>query len=323
MSEECEKFFHRVSPEESGERIDKFLSRLLPQYSRAYLQTALEQGSILLNSKQVKNKYELAKDDLIQGEIKVIKPEEPAQAQDIALEIIYQDSEIAVINKPIGLIAHPGAGNPDGTLLNALLNAFPDNRNLARAGIIHRLDKDTSGLLVVAKTLTAQTDLTRQLASRSMGREYLALVFGAPTTGGTIDAPIARHPQNRLKMAIRPDGRTAITHYRIQERLQNFTLLALKLETGRTHQIRVHLSSKHLPIVGDQLYSAGVKSPKNTPAHIRLAVENFPRQALHAQKLRLTHPVTQEEMEFLAPLPSDFANLLDLLRIEQKTPSKT
>ncbi|MBP3194710.1 MAG: RluA family pseudouridine synthase [Cardiobacteriaceae bacterium] len=309
-----EKINFEITEDENRQRLDKFLSEKLAEYSRGQIQQAIEKAAILCNGQAVKNKYLLNIGDVITGYIS--KPQALVdKPQDIALNIIYQDAEIAITNKPVGIVTHPAAGNPDGTLLNALLNAFPENANLPRAGIIHRLDKDTSGLLVVAKTLQAQTALVRQLQERSMGREYFALVYGEVTAGGTIDAAIGRSPHNRLKMAIRPDGKPAITHYRISERFDNFTLLQVKLETGRTHQIRVHLSENKMPLVGDQVYKSVIRL-RNCSSKIREAVDNFSHQALHAAKLSLIHPKTNEEINFSAPLPDDFSTLLDVLRGE-------
>ena len=297
---------------ETNQRLDSYLAKNFPDYSREVFKAALKNGLIRLNGELAKAKTLLKIGDQING---VIKQEEKTadQAQDLALEVIYSDEDLIVINKPAGLVCHPAAGNADKTLLNALLYHFPKTANLPRAGIIHRLDKDTTGLLVVAHSLKAHTHLIRQLQERTMGREYLALVLGEPTAGGTVNLAIGRHPK-LLKMAIRPDGREAITHYRIEERFSGLTLLRVKLETGRTHQIRVHMAELKYPLVGDSLY--GTKNlPKNLSETAKTAIKNFPRQALHAQKLSLIHPTSQEIISFKAELPEDLKNLIETIRI--------
>lgn len=239
--------------------------------------------------------------------------EQPFLAEDIALDIVYEDDSILVINKPVGLVVHPGNGNWEGTLLNALLHHAPHLSEVPRAGIVHRLDKDTSGLLVVAKTLIAQTNLVRQLQERSVSREYLALAHGEVARGGKVDAPIDRHPSQRTKMAIVEGGKPAVTHYAVVETFPGCTLLRCKLETGRTHQIRVHLASIRHPLVGDHIY---IKGAQKCPPHMREVLAAFPRQALHAERLGLEHPETGEWMEWQARMPADMQQLLaDIRRI--------
>jgi 23S rRNA pseudouridine1911/1915/1917 synthase len=241
--------------------------------------------------------------------------EQPHQPEDIALNIVFEDGAILIINKPAGLVVHPGSGNWEGTLLNALLHHAPQLSATPRAGIVHRLDKDTSGLLVVAKTLTAQTALVRQLQARTVQREYYALVYGEVARDGKVDAPMSRHPTQRTKMAVVEDGKPALTHFSVAERFPGCTLLRCKLETGRTHQIRVHLASIHHPLVGDSTY---LKGAQKCPPSMRAILADFPRQALHAARLGLEHPVTGEWMEWQAPLPEDMAQLLAQVRNESK-----
>jgi 23S rRNA pseudouridine1911/1915/1917 synthase len=223
-----------------------------------------------------------------------------------------------VINKPVGMVVHPGAGNPNGTLVNALLYHYPKSSELSRAGLVHRIDKDTSGLLVVAKNLEAQFSLSKQLAKKSVYRVYDLVCYGHIIAGGTIDEPIKRHPVDRVKMAILPGGRDAVTHYNVKERFQHFTRVQAQLETGRTHQIRIHFTYIGYPLVGDPVYVSRVKVPAGASEKLSSTLRNFKRQALHASKLGLIHPRTQEEMMFEAPWPEDFTNLVEVLRSENK-----
>ncbi len=307
-----------VPGEYAGMRLDQALARLLPEYSRSRLQDWVAQGLVTLNGTLA-----IAKQKVWGGEIIEIVPqphpsEQPHQPEAIALDILFEDGSTLVINKPVGLVVHPGSGNWEGTLLNALLHHAPQLSQVPRAGIVHRLDKDTSGLLVVAKTIEAQTSLVRQLQARAVHREYVALVYGELTSGGTVDAPMSRHPTQRTKMAVVADGKAAVTHYTIAERFQGCTLLRCKLETGRTHQIRVHLASIHHPLVGDSTYLRG--APK-CPAALRALLAAFPRQALHAARLGLKHPLTGEWMEWQAPLPDDMAQLLENIRSASLEPA--
>lgn len=304
---------YTVSAAESGLRADQILAAAFSEYSRARWQSALKAGTVLVNGQAAKPKQTLFAGDLIGGAIE-IEQQLQDQAQNLPLDIVFADEDIIVINKAAGMVVHPAAGNADGTLLNALLHHFPATAQLPRAGIVHRLDKDTSGLMVVAHSLRAHTHLVEQLQSREMGREYLALVHRYVTAGATIEQPIGRHAHDRLKMAVRPDGREAITHYWVEERFGDFTLLRVKLETGRTHQIRVHLSENRFPLVGDNLYGGRLKPNKNTAEAAREAIMHFPRQALHAQKLALYHPADDEPLEFESELPTDMMQLLHTLR---------
>jgi 23S rRNA pseudouridine1911/1915/1917 synthase len=245
-----------------------------------------------------------------------VAPEETAtvEAQAIPLSILFEDEAILIIDKPAGLVVHPAAGHRDGTLQNALLHHAPALVGIPRCGIVHRLDKDTSGLLMAAKTLAAHKSLVEQLQARAVHREYLALVQGTLTAGGTVDEPIGRHRADRKRFAVREEGKSAITHYRIAERFPHHTLLRIKLETGRTHQIRVHMAHIHYPLVGDPIYGGRLKIPAGaSDAQIR-AVRNFKRQALHAEKPGIIHPATGEYMEWRSLLPADFADLLAVLR---------
>jgi len=285
----------------AGLRLDQALARLMPEHSRSRIKSWIDAGRVTLGGIVPD-----AKRKLWGGERVVVAPLPDPQAaafapQAIPLAIVYEDDALLVVDKPAGLVVHPGSGNWDGTLANALLHHAPQLAQVARAGIVHRLDKDTSGLLVVAKTETVQTDLVRQLQARSVHREYLALAQGDVARGGTIDAPIARHPVKRTSMAVAASGKPAITHYEIRERFGICTLLACKLETGRTHQIRVHLAALGHPLVGD-------------PAYGRRSGIAFNRQALHAWRLGLIHPVTRRPLHWESPLPADFAALLQALR---------
>jgi len=229
-------------------------------------------------------------------------------------DIVYEDDEILIINKPAGLVVHPAAGNWNGTLVNALLNHEPQLNTLPRAGIVHRLDKETSGLLMVAKSLKAHHSLTCQLQERSISREYLALVKGWMTAGGTVDAPIGRHPVDRKRYAVRDDGKPAVTHYRLEQRFAKFTLIRVKLETGRTHQIRVHMAYIKYPLVGDPVYGGRFQLPADCSEALELALRGFKRQALHATRLGLVHPETGEYMEWEQPMPEDMQHLLEVLQ---------
>ncbi len=312
----------------AGTRLDQALAALLPQYSRSRLQSWVRAGAVSVDGKAV----EEAKHKLRGGETVAVGLHADADRaaregifspEDIPLSIVFEDDELIVIDKPAGLVVHPAAGNWSGTLLNALLHHAPQLAALPRAGIVHRLDKDTSGLLVVAKTLTAQTDLVRQLQARTVKREYLALAYGDVLSGGTVDAPIGRDPRERTRMAVVAGGKPARTHYRVRERFALCTLLECALETGRTHQIRVHLASIGHPLVGDPLYRAGQRGRgirRTPPGTHAMSAETLPtltafsRQALHAVRLGLLHPANGAALYWEAPLPPDMAQLLDRLR---------
>ncbi|QWT49240.1 23S rRNA pseudouridine(1911/1915/1917) synthase RluD [Azospira inquinata] len=292
---------------EGGQRLDQVLARLVPEYSRNRLQSWIKAGQVRLDGQEVREpRYKLRGGEALVVEEGPDERQTALQPEPIPLDVVYEDQTLMVINKPAGLVVHPGSGNWSGTLLNALLYHDPRLANVPRAGIVHRLDKDTSGLLVVAKTLAAQTDLVRQLQARTVKREYLALAQGVLDRGGVVDAPIGRHPTQRTRMAVVANGRPARTHFRIVERFPRCTLVECSLETGRTHQIRVHLASLGHPLVGDPVYARGRNG--GAPA--------FPRQALHARRLGLIHPDTRAPMVWKVPLPEDMAELLAGLRAE-------
>lgn len=243
-----------------------------------------------------------------------LEDEERWEAQDIPLDIVYEDDDIIVINKPRDFVVHPGAGTPDGTVLNALLHHYPDIAEVPRAGIVHRLDKDTTGLMVVAKTVPAQTRLVRALQKRNITREYEAIAIGRMTAGGKVDQPIGRHSTKRTLMAVAPMGKPAVTHYRVAEHFREHTRIRLRLETGRTHQIRVHMSYLQHPLLGDTAYGGRARIPTGASQELTDMIRGFDRQALHAVMLRFEHPVTGEELEFHAPVPDDMVAMTEALR---------
>lgn len=300
-----------------GLRLDQALQRLLPEHSRSRLQAWIKEGLVTVDGtpSTAKNKVWGGERILVQVQE---KPEAIAfKAQDIPLNIVFEDEHILVINKPAGMVVHPAAGNWEGTLLNAILHHVPHAKDLPRAGIVHRLDKDTSGLLVVAKTLEAQTSLVRQLQARTVKREYRTIVWGQIWRNGKIDQPIGRHPHSRTKMAINRMGRPAVTHYEVLERFGVHTYLRCNLETGRTHQIRVHMQFLKAPIVGDPVYGyRGIVPLRLMTETLQEAVLNFKRQALHAIKLGLIHPATHQPMEWQIELADDMKGLLEAMRHE-------
>lgn len=302
--------------ESYGQRLDQVAVDLLPEYSRSRLQQWIKQGKILLNGAISKPKTKVSGGETLQVTIELEQQGEWT-AENIPLDIIFEDDSILLINKPVGLVVHPAAGNYTGTLLNALLYHCPELINIPRAGIVHRLDKDTSGLLVVAKTLPAQTHLVKQLQNRAFEREYEAIVYGEMIGGGTVNAAIGRHPVHRVKMAVMKNpqsGKEAITHYRIKERYRNFTALQVKLETGRTHQIRVHMAYIHYPLVGDPVYAGRLRLPPDCDEALKAYLLNFKRQALHALKLGLEHPETGEWLQWQVEAPADMQALKELLK---------
>ncbi|HEX21915.1 MAG TPA: 23S rRNA pseudouridine(1911/1915/1917) synthase RluD, partial [Chromatiales bacterium] len=287
-------------------------------YSRARLTRWIKEGHV-----QVDGRHLRPRDAVHGGEEVVLEAEQEVEttwrAQDIPLDIVFEDEAVLVINKPAGLVVHPGAGNMDGTLSNALLHYDPALEQVPRAGVVHRLDKDTSGLLVVARTLMARKSLVEQLQARDFEREYLALAVGLMTAGGTVEAPIGRHPTHRLRQAVVPGGREAITHYRVEERFRAHTLLRVKLETGRTHQIRVHMAYLKYPLVGDPVYGGRLRIPAGATPGLDAALRVFKRQALHAERLGFEHPISGESVSWQVPLPVDMAALVDACREDSES----
>jgi 23S rRNA pseudouridine1911/1915/1917 synthase len=298
-----------------GLRLDQALARALPQYSRARLQGWIEAGAIQVNGRRLR-----AKDKVVGGERVEIEARLEVDVQvapeAMPLEIVFKDRALFVINKPAGLVVHPGAGNSRHTLQNALLALDPKLAVVPRAGLVHRLDKDTSGLLVVARTPEVHTTLVAALAEREIERHYIALCSGVMTGGGTIDEPIGRHRSQRTKMAVRSDGRPSVTHYRLMKRFRAHTLLHVQLESGRTHQIRVHLAHIGYPVVGDPVYGGRRRFPAAASPALIAELEAFTRQALHAARLKLAHPITGKEVEWEAPLPADMAHLVAVLEAD-------
>ena len=304
-------------PEElSGARVDQALAQIFPQYSRSRLTQWIKQGKVTVDGLVPK-----PKDAVLGGEhVEVVADSMPeaqtVAAEPIPLDIVYEDEALIVINKPPGLVVHPAAGNWDGTLQNALLHHAPELAGVPRAGIVHRLDKETSGLMVVARTLPAHKSLVEQLQARSVSREYLALVQGNVVAGGTVEGNIGRHPVDRKRMAVVDGGKPAITHYRVEARFAYHTLLRVKLETGRTHQIRVHMAHIRHPIIGDPVYGGRLRIPAGASDTLQLALRGFRRQALHATRLQLEHPVSGELVTWEAHMPADMQALVDLLGTE-------
>ncbi|WP_374013152.1 23S rRNA pseudouridine(1911/1915/1917) synthase RluD [Pseudoxanthomonas koreensis] len=302
-----------VPDEAAGRRLDVVLADLFPEHSRSRLAAWVKSGDVLLEGARAR-----PRDPVRGGETVTLAAVDEvrieAEPEDIPLEVLYEDPDLLVLDKPVGLVVHPGAGNPAGTLVNALLHRDPALAGLPRAGIVHRLDKDTSGVMVVARTLPAHTALVAQLAARQVHRQYLAVVVGALVAGGTADAPIDRHPRDRLRQAVREDGRQAVTHFRLRERFRAHTALECRLETGRTHQIRVHMQHLRHPIVGDPLYGGPLKLPRGASEALTAELRGFRRQALHAEVLEFAHPLSGEPIRVSAPLPADMRVLLQALR---------
>lgn len=300
-----------------GQRIDQVAATIWSDFSREKLKQWLKEGHLLVNGNSVKPKYKCEGFELLTLEVE-LEAQTRSLPEDIPLDIVYEDDDIIVVNKPVGMVVHPGAGNSSGTLVNALLHHYPKSAELTRAGLVHRIDKDTSGLLVVAKNLEAQFSLSKQLAKKTVYRVYDLIVYGNVIAGGTVDEPIKRHPVDRVKMAVLPGGKDAVTHYNVKERFQHFTRIQARLETGRTHQIRVHFSYIGFGLVGDPVYMPRVRVPAGASELLDETLRGFRRQALHAAELGLKHPRTGEEMLFKAPWPVDLATLVDVLRTENK-----
>jgi 23S rRNA pseudouridine1911/1915/1917 synthase len=317
MTAEFQVIDLQIPPEMAGYRLDSVLARLLPQHSRTRIKGWIEAGAVKVDRIACKPRDIVEEGSRVRLEIardEIAQPQVLPEA--IQLRLVHEDRDVLVVNKPAGLVVHPGAGNPRHTLQNALLGLDPSLAALPRAGLIHRLDKDTSGLLVVARTPEAQTSLSRQLEARTMSREYLAASVGVMTGGGTVDEPIGRHRGDRLRMAIRGSGRPAVTHYRVLERFRAHTYVSVKLETGRTHQIRLHLSHIKYPIVGDPVYGGRFGLPRGATQELIDELRVFKRQALHAATLGFEHPRTGKVLTLQAPVPPDFAHLLEVLRAD-------
>ena len=307
------KLIEIVPDDLAGMRVDQVLAEMFAEYSRSKLQTWIKDGRVQVNGVQPKPK------DRLEGGEQIELDAEPdividCVGEDIPLDIIYEDKAVLIVNKPAGLVVHPATGNWQGTLQNALLNHLPALATLPRAGIVHRIDKDTSGLLMVAKTLAAHNSLVEQLQERSIHREYIALCKGRMISGGTIDEPIGRHPTERKQFAVRESGKEAVTHYRVIERFSKHTLIQVKLETGRTHQIRVHMAHVRFPLVGDPMYGGRFQMPADCTESLKECLKNFRRQALHAAKLGLEHPTSGDYLEWEQPLPDDMLTLINALR---------
>lgn len=302
-----------VPPALKGKRLDQALAALCPEHSRARLQAWIKSGHVRVNDALPRQRDVVQGGENIDIHVDIDAPAGDWPREAIPLDIVHQDEHILVINKPPGLVVHPGAGNPEHTLLNALVYHLPGLAALPRAGIVQRLDKDTSGLMVIARTLTAHTRLVDQLQKRQVTREYQSIVSGVMTAGGTVDAPVGRHPVHRKRMAVVDAGKPAVTHYRVIRRFAAHTHVRLRLESGRTHQIRVHMAHIRHPVVGDPVYGGRPRFPKDAGPQLLEALGGFPRQALHASRLELDHPATGEKAGWEAPLPADMQRLLELL----------
>lgn len=306
----------QIHSAQAGRRLDQVLAQMLPEFSRSRLQQWIDAGCVTVDGSACRRR------DKVRGgeEVRLcltLDPRGECIAEAIPLRVVFEDEQILVVDKPADFVVHPAVGNPDGTLQNALLHYAPGLDHLPRAGIVHRLDKDTTGLLVVAKTLGAHKSLVDQLQKRSVHREYRALVNEVLVAGGRVDAPIGRHPLHRIKMAVVPNGKPAVTHFRVLERFAAQTLLAVRLETGRTHQIRVHMAHIQHPLVGDRTYGGRPRPSRGAEPLQTEALKAFPRQALHAIALGLEHPATGERMHWEIPMPADLSALLNLLRVKQ------
>ncbi|ELM6648647.1 TPA: 23S rRNA pseudouridine(1911/1915/1917) synthase RluD [Vibrio vulnificus] len=303
-----------VKDSQLGQRLDQAIAELFADFSRSRLKEWLLDGKVTVDGNVVTKPRTKVMGGEVITVLAELEDEVRWEAQDIPLDIVYEDDDILVINKPRDFVVHPGAGTPDGTVLNALLFHCPEVAEVPRAGIVHRLDKDTTGLMVVAKTVPAQTRLVRALQKRHITREYEAIAIGRMTAGGKVDKPIGRHATKRTLMAVSPMGKPAVTHFRVAEHFREHTRIRLRLETGRTHQIRVHMSYIQHPLLGDAAYGGRARIPAGASEDVTAMIRNFDRQALHAVMLRFEHPITGEEMEFHAPVPDDMVELTETLR---------
>ncbi len=302
----------QIEKQQAGSRLDNALHQLLPDYSRSRIQQWIQQGFVCINQQLCKPRQKVFSGDMVDLDV----PEQPAISdlpQAIEFDIIYQDEDIFVVDKPAGLVVHPAAGHLDGTLVNGLLERDASLQQLPRAGIVHRLDKDTTGVMVVARNLKAHNWLVEQLQQRLVKREYVALTLGVVTAGRSVETKIGRHSQNRKKMSVQAEGKLAITHFQVARKFAHFSLIKLQLETGRTHQIRVHMAHLNYPLLGDPLYSGRVRIPAGVDDALKTVVQDFSRQALHAERLSFEHPTSHEMVCFEASMPGDFKHLLEVL----------
>ena len=302
----------RIEHEHSGMRIDQALHKLFPDYSRGVIQAWINSGFVILNRQTCKAKQKIYSGDLIDLDVPFVAKLTDL-AEKIEFNIIHQDEDFFIIDKPANLVVHPAAGHDSGTLVNGLLDIDPNLEQLPRAGVVHRLDKDTTGVMVVARTLSAHASLVDQLQQRLVKREYIAITQGVVTAGRTIETKIARHPVNRNKMSVQNHGKHAITHFQVVQKFPCHTYIKVQLETGRTHQIRVHLAHIHYPLLGDALYGGGFRLRAGADAGLEKKLRRFGRQALHARYLGFEHPKTKTRCRFEAPIPADFQNMLDAL----------
>jgi len=302
-----------ILPDQHGLRLDQAAAELFPDFSRSRLQTWIRGGALRVDGQQLRPRDRVTEGSILSLNAE-LEDEVAWKGEDIALDLVFEDESIIVLNKPAGLVVHPAAGHQQGTLVNAVLNHAPDLSQLPRGGIVHRLDKDTSGLMVVAKTLQAHSHLVDQLQERTVKREYAAVCVGAMTGGGRVEANIGRHPRDRKKQAVLAvGGKPAITHYRVAQRFAHHTHITVNLETGRTHQIRVHMAHLHYPLIGDPAYGGRPRLPKGAAQPLIEILQRFPRQALHARALGLIHPQSKEPMQWEVPLPADLLQLLEVL----------
>jgi len=310
------KIFLKVPRRCNGYRLDQVLAACLPEYSRSRLQKWVKQGSVTLDDTGCRPRDTVLQNQTIRIEVddKAVRAGRGVEPQDIPLNVVYEDTDLIALNKPAGLVVHPAAGNPDGTLQNALLFHYPELARVPRSGIVHRLDRDTTGLMVIARTPQSHTDLIRQLQARQIEREYEAIVNGVMVAGGRVEARIGRHPVNRKRMAVVTGGREAVTHYRVLEKFHAHTHIQLQLESGRTHQIRVHMAHIHYPVTGDPVYGGRKKIPAGATPTLKRLLQEFTRQALHACKLTLLHPADKKQTGWQVPAPTDMRNLLQELR---------
>jgi 23S rRNA pseudouridine1911/1915/1917 synthase len=316
-SKQIEHLTATVPIEMAGRRLDQILAELFNSYSRARLQQLIKDKHVLVDKQFRKAKDKLLGGEQIQVDVIVIE-QQVWLPENIALNVLYEDDSIIVINKPAGLVVHPAPGNHSGTLVNALLYHYPELSVVPRAGVVHRLDKDTTGIMVIARTVQAQTNLVQQLQNRTVTKEYITLVHGEVVAGRTIDSPIGRDPKNRLKMAVVNGAKEAITHFVVEKKYNNFTLLKVNIVTGRTHQIRVHLKSINHAVVGDPVYTGRIKIPAGSSTQLQEKLDDIKRQALHAHQLEITHPATKKIISWVCPVANDILDLCSLLETEKK-----